>query len=87
MNNAINKIKNILKATNRMDLEDRTSEVDDRMVKINESERKKEKWIDINEDNLRDLQNNIKCPNIGIIGDPEEEEDNNNNNKNHEKIL
>ena len=87
MNNAINKIKNILKATNRMDLEDRTSEVEDRMVKINESERKKEKWIDINEDNLRDLQNNIKCPNIGIIGDPEEEEDNNNNNKNHEKIL
>ena len=43
MNNAINKIKNILKATNRMDLEDRTSEVDDRMVKINESERKKKR--------------------------------------------
>ena len=43
MNNAINKIKNILKATNRMDPEDRTSEVEDRMVKINESERKKEK--------------------------------------------
>ena len=56
MNNAINKIKNILKATNRMDLEDRTSEVDDRMVKINESERKKEKRVKRNEDNLRDLQ-------------------------------
>ena len=88
MNNAINEIKNTLKWANSRitDAEDRISEVEYRMVEINESERKKEKWIDINEDNLRDLQNNIKCPNIGIIGDPEEE-DNNNNNKNHEKIL
>ena len=32
------------------------------MVEINESERKKEKRIKRNEDNLRDLQDNIKCP-------------------------
>ena len=52
------------------------------MVKINESERKKEKRIKRNEDNLRDLQDNIKCSNIRIIGVPEEDK-----NKDHEKIL
>ena len=31
------------------------------MVEINEAERKKEKR---NEDNLRDLWDNVKCPNI-----------------------
>ena len=39
-----------------------------RMVEINESEGKKEKRIKRNEDNLRDLQDNIKCYNIRIIG-------------------
>ena len=39
MNNAINKIKNILEATNSriMEAEDRISEVEDRMVEINDS--------------------------------------------------
>ena len=36
-----------------------------------------------NEDNLRDLQDNIKCPNIRIIGVPVEED----KKKDHEKIL
>ena len=44
------------------------------MVERNESERKKEKQIKRNEDNLRDLQDNIKCYNIRIIGVPEEED-------------
>ena len=35
-----------------------------------------------NEDNLRDLQNNVKHPNIQTIGVPEEDK-----NKDHEKIL
>ena len=39
-----------------MEAEDRISEVEDRMVEINESERKKEKRIKRNEDNLKDLQ-------------------------------
>ena len=51
------------------------------MVEINESERKKEKWIKRNEDNLRDLQDNVKHPNIRIIGVPEEDKK-----KDHEKI-
>ena len=66
-----------------MEAEDRISEIEDRMVEINESERKKEKRIKINEDNFRDLWNNVKCPNIRIIGAPEEED----KNKDHEKIL
>ena len=85
MNNAINEIKNTLEATNSRitEAEDRISEVEDRMVEINESERKKEKWIKRNEGNLRDLQDNVKRPNIGIIGVPEEED----KKKDHEKIL
>ena len=72
MNNAINEIKNTLEGTNsrKTEAEDRISEVEDRMVEINESERKKEKRIKRNEDNLRDLWDNVKCPNIQIIGVP-----------------
>ena len=40
-------------------------------MEINEEKRKKEKRIKINEDNLRDLWDNVKCPNIRIIGAPE----------------
>ena len=66
-----------------MEAEDRIREVEDRMVEINETERKKEKWIKRNEDNLRDFWDNVKCPNIRIIGVPEEE----NKKKGHKKIL
>ena len=41
------------------------------MVEINETEREKEKRIKRHEDNLRDLWDNVKCPNIRIIGAPE----------------
>ena len=53
------------------------------MVEINESERIKEKRIKRNEDNLRDLWDNVKCPNIRIIWVPEEED----KKKDQEKIL
>ena len=43
MNNAINEIKNPPEATNRTTQAEDSSEVEDRMVEINESERKKEK--------------------------------------------
>ena len=81
MNNAINEIRNTLEGTNSriMEAEDRISEVEDRMV---ETERKKEKPIKRNEDNLRDIQDSVKCPNIRIIGVPEEDKK-----KDHEKIL
>ena len=87
MNNVINEIRTTLEATNsRITIcicEDRISEVEDRMVEINESERKKEKWIKRNENNLRDLWDNVKCPDIRITGVPGEED----KKKNHEKIL
>ena len=85
MNNAINEIRNTLEATNSRitEAEDRISEIEDRMVEINESERKQEKWIKRNEDNLRDLQDNMKPSNIWIIGVPEEED----KKENHEKIF
>ena len=61
------------------------------MVKINEAERKKEKRIKRNEDNLRDLWDNVKCPNTQIMRVPEEDQkkknNNNNKKKSHEKIL
>ena len=65
-NNAINEIKNTLEETNSRitEAEDRISEVEDRMVEINEAERKKEKRIERNGDNLRDLWDNVKHPNI-----------------------
>ena len=47
----------------KVEAEDRISKVEDRMVELNEPDRKKEKRIKRNEDNPRDLQN-IKCPNI-----------------------
>ena len=85
MNNAINEIKNILEGPNSgiTEAEDRISEVEDRIVGINESERKKEKQILKNEENLRDLQDSVKRPNIRIIEVPEEED----KKKEHEKIL
>ena len=47
-----------------MEAENRISEVEDRMIEINEAERKKQNRIKRNEDNLRHLWDNIKPPNI-----------------------
>ena len=44
------------------------SEVEDRMVEINEAESKKEKRIKRNEDNTRALWDDVKHPRIQIIG-------------------
>ena len=44
---------------------------------------KKKKRIKRNEDNPRDLWDNVKYPNISIIGAPEEED----RKKGHEKTL
>ena len=57
--------------------------LEDRMVEINESDRKKEKRMKRNKDNLRALQDSVKCPNTQIIGVPEEED----KKKDHENIL
>ena len=56
MNNAINEIKNTLKGTSSRitEAEDIISEVEDRMIEINETERKK-KRTKRSEDNQRPL--------------------------------
>ena len=61
-------IKSTLEGTNSIvtEAEERISEVEDRMMEINEAERQVER----NEDNFRDLWGNVKCPNISIIGVP-----------------
>ena len=76
------RIKRTLEGNNNRitEAEDRISEVEDIIVEINEAERKKR--IKRN-DNLRDLWDNVKHPNIQIIGVPEEED----KKKGHEKIL
>ena len=66
-----------------MEAEYRICEGEDRMVEINEWERKKEKLIKRNEDNLRDTWDNVKLSNIRIIGVPKEED----KKKGHKKIL
>ena len=53
------------------------------MVEIYEAERKKEKRIKRNEDNLRDLWDNVKHPNIPILDVPKEED----KKKSHERVL
>jgi len=85
MNNATTEIKSTLEGSNSRNTkpEDRISEVKDRMVEINEAERKKEKRMKRNEGNLRDLWDNVKHPKIRIIGVPEDEV----KKKGHEEIL
>ena len=85
MNNAISDIKSTLEGTNSRitEAEERISEVEDRMLETNEAEGEKEKRIKRNENNLRDLQDNVKYPNVQIIGVPEEED----KKKGQEKIL
>ena len=51
-----------------------------KMVEINDTEG--EKKLKRNEDNLRELWDNVKRPNIQIIGVPEKDKK-----KDHEKIL
>ena len=76
MNNEITEIKSTPEGTNSRitEAEDRIGKVEDRVVEINEAERKKEKRITRTEDNLRDLWDNVKHPNIRIISVPEEKD-------------
>ena len=57
------------------------------MVEISAKEQNKEKRKKRTEDNLRDLQDNIKCTNIRIIGVPEEEEKKKGSEKIFEAII
>ena len=76
MNNTITEMKNTLEGINNKitEAEEQISDLEDRMVEFTAVEQNKEKRMKRNEDNLRDLWDNIKCNNIRIIGVPEGEE-------------
>ena len=61
-----------------MEAEERISEMEDRTVERNETERKKE----LKEMRTTSKTSNVQCPNIRIIGVPEEDKK-----KSHEKLL
>ena len=69
-NNTITEIKNTLKGINSRisEAEEQISELEDKMVETTYDEQIKVKRMKIAEDGLRDLWDNIKCPNIRIIG-------------------
>ena len=76
MRNTINEIKNILEGINSRitEAEGRISDLEDKIVEVTAAEQNKEKRMKRIDDSLRDLWDNIKRTNIGIIGVPEEEE-------------
>ena len=48
--------------------------MEDRLVEITDAEQEREKRLKGNQDNLRELWDNVKHNNIGIIGVPEGED-------------
>ena len=56
------------------DAEAQINDLEDRIMEISATEQNLEKRMKWNEDNLRDLWDNIKCTSIHIIGVPEVEE-------------
>ena len=69
MKNTITEMKNTLEGINSRitEIEEWINDLEDRMVELTAAEENKEKRMKRNEDNLRDLWNNIKCTNICII--------------------
>ena len=55
--------------------EDRISELEDKVEKNTQTDQEKEKRLRKNEEGLREMQDNMKCNSIHIIGIPEEEEE------------
>ena len=88
-NNTITKIKTTLEWINSKisEAEEWISELEDKMVEITSEEQNKVKRMKRAEDSLRDLWENIKWPNIQIIGVPEEEEKKKGYEKKFEEII
>ena len=76
MQNTITEIKNSLEAANSkiQEAEEQISEVEDWLAEIMDADQKREKRLKTNEESLRELWDNVKRTNIGIIGVSEGEE-------------
>ena len=77
INNTLERISSTIS-----EAEEQISELEDKMMEITSEEQNKVKRMKRNGDIPRDLQDNIKCTNIRIIGVPEEEKK-----KGYEKIF
>ena len=77
MKNTISELKNTVEGMkSRLDeAEDQISKLEDKVEKNTQKEQEKEKRLRKNEEGLREMQNNMKCNNIHIIGIPEGEEE------------
>ena len=82
-------MKNTLEGINNKitEAEERVSKLEDKMVEITAKEQNKDKRMKRIENKLRDLWDNTKCTNIGIIGIPEEEEKKKGTEKIFEEIM
>ena len=89
MNTTITEMKNTLEgiSSRTTETEERISDLEDRMVEFTAVEHNKEKRMKRNEDNLRDLWDNIKRTNICIIGVPKGEEREKGSKKIFEEII
>ena len=77
MKNTVSELKNTVEGIkSRLDeAEDRISKLEDKVEKNTQKEQVQEKRLTKNEDKLREMQDNMKCNNIRIIGIPEGEEE------------
>ena len=75
LNNKQTEMNDTLKGINsKITKAEQISSLENRLVEITATEKNTEKRMKRNENSLRDLQDNIKCTNIFIIGVPEGEE-------------
>ena len=89
MKNTISELKNTIEGIKiRLDeAEDWISEVEDKVEKNTQKEQEKEKRLRKNEEGLTEMQDNMKCNNICIIGIPEAEEEEQGMENQFEKVM
>ena len=89
MNNTISELKNTVEGTqSRLDeAEDWISELEDKVEKNTQKEQEKEKRLRKKEEGLMEMQDNMKCNSIRVIGKAEGEEEEQGIEKLFEKVM
>ena len=76
MKNIISEMKNTVEGIkSRLDEADKISDLENMVEKKTQNEQEKEKRLRKNKEGLREMQDNMKCDNIYLIGIPEGEEE------------